>query len=209
MRLLPTQLVDRRFVQASLIVWLTIYAGVLAVFVWREHPDAVSLTFVALFLLLPAAALLTVIVFAIPLRIVLNLALRDRRRSHLRETLVLASVLMLVVAHHLEVSRERNRLAPPAGVTQLTEFAKLMPPPRSLSLVQQDGNEYVVWFGEVSGPIDLPSGPSCYVFDQQGALVEWQAETGDGGPVHRFLDRSSTFEKIGLDEALKRTENAK
>ena len=204
------RLADRRFIQVTVSAWIFAYAAILVTILRAGLPvdaDSSLLAFGVVFVGL-AAALLTVIVVAIPLRIILNLTLKDRRRSHRTETIVLTVVLALVIGHTLEVSRERNRLAPPRGVTQLSDFAKLAPPPRRLELLQHDGDEYVVWFGELSGPIDLPSGPSCYLFDRHGELVKWQPETGDGGPVEEILRSSSRAGEISLEDAVKGFQNS-
>ncbi len=65
------------------------------------------------------------------------------------------------------------------------------------------GREYLVWFGEKSGPIDIPSGPSCYLFDADGKLLDWQLETGDGGRVEKFLQSSTKVRELTVEEAVK------
>jgi hypothetical protein len=77
-----------------------------------------------------------------------------------------------------------------------------MPSPRDLRDVQTEGRQLIAWFGDLSGPLDLPSGPSCYIFDTTGKLVDWQVETGDGGPVENLLQASAQERSITLAEAL-------
>jgi len=138
-------------------------------------------------------------------RIAMNVILKDRRCSHRSETAVLTLLLALIVAYVVEVRRERLGLAPPQGVATLSAFADAMPPPQTLDLVHHDGHAYIAWTGDLSGPFDLPSGPSCYIFNDDGDLVDWQPETGDGGPVEDFLRSSVKQQQLTLDEALRIT----
>jgi hypothetical protein len=203
----PMRPADRRFIAVVVAAWLLAYGAIIA-FVLRiglpAHADASLLAFGFIYVGL-AAAVLAVVLVAIPLRIVLNLALKDRRRSHRTETIALCVALVAVIGYPLEIRRERNRLAPPSGVNQLSDFAEAAPPPRRLELVRHDGDKYLVWFGALSGPLDVPSGPSCYLFDQKGRLIDWQPDTGDGGPVESFLSSSSRTGEISLMEALNLT----
>lgn len=195
---------DRRFLQAIFLAWLVVYTVLVLRFLRTEVSGGAKAYLVGfgIVFLGVVAALLTSVAVAIPLRIVLNLTIRHRRRSHRTETILLATVLILVIGYELEVQRERNRLEPPQGVTRLSDFAKAMSPPHRLELMRKDGSEYVVWFGELSGPIDIPSGHSCYLFDRNGDLLKWQPETGDGGPVDEFLRSSSNAGEITIDGAL-------
>src|SRR5258708_29270221 len=96
----PGRLADRRFMQVILAAWIVIYAVILWKVLRVEIPrdgHAYLLAFAVVFLAM-VAALLTVIVVVIPLRIILNLALKDRRRSHRTETILLTAVLVLIVA---------------------------------------------------------------------------------------------------------------
>lgn len=116
---------------------------------------------------------------------------------------VVLSLYFLLSHYFLEVERERARLAPPAGVKDLAAFSTSVSPPRRLTVVQHDGGEYIVWYGELSGPLDKPSGPSCYLFDSDGTLIDWQPETGEGARIDRFLESSSKGREITVQEALK------
>jgi hypothetical protein len=194
-----------------MLAWLAIYGLRLARVLPAElqrGTAAVILAFGVVFMAL-AAALLTAVFIAIPLRIMTNVILKDRRRSHRSETVVLALPLALTVAftvaYVFEVRRERSRLAPPEGVATLSAFADVMPPPERLELVHHDGRGYIAWTGALSGPYDVPSGPSCYIFNDKGCLVDWQSETGDGGPVEDFLRSSVKQKQLTLNEALRIT----
>ena len=201
---------DRRFMKVVAVTWLVVCAAIVVTCVRSGLPAYADASVLALVVILVglAATVLTFIVVAIPLRIFLNLTLKDRRRSHRTETIQLFIALALSIGLPLEMRRERHRLAPPTGVKPLSEFAKTAPPPRRLEIVRHDGDDYIAWFGALSGPIDVPSGPSCYLFDSKGALVDWQPETGDGGPVERFIRSSTRTGKISLEEALKLTQQS-
>lgn len=195
---------DRRFIQWMVLAWGVVYVWSLSQTLPSELQRGSSwgvLVFGVVFMAL-IAVVLTAIVVAIPARVTMNLVLRDRRRSHLSETTVLTVLLTLFIAWVFEVRRERLNLAPPPGVATLSEFADTMPPPLRLELFQNDGRHYIVWTGELSGPVDVPSGHSCYIFDESGHLIDWQPETGDGGPVEDFLDSSAKKRPLTLDEAL-------
>src|SRR5262249_11650287 len=144
----PLGRADRLFIQVTIAAWLVTYAAIIVIIFRSGLPEAAdaSLLTIALVFAAVVAAMLSLIAVAVPLRIVLNVALKDRRRSHRSETIALTALLALVIAYPLEVRRERNRLAPPSGATQLSEFARLVPAPRLLNLVRHDRNDYFVWY---------------------------------------------------------------
>lgn len=206
----PMCLADRRCMMVTIAAWLVAWASIIVGILRSGLPADADLSILAFGIVFVglAAAVLTVILVAIPLRIALNVVLKERRRSHRTETVVLTAVLAVALGYPLEVIRERNQLAPPRGVSHLPEFAKVEPPPRWLELVRHDGNDYVAWYGAHTGPFDVPSGPSCYLFDSKGEFIDWQAETGDGGPVETFLRSSSRISKISLEDALRLTQDS-
>jgi hypothetical protein len=149
------------------------------------------------------AAIVNGIIVAIPLRIVLNLVLSDRRRTHRTETIVLICLLLVFFGYFWEVGREHRSLAPPRGVATLAQFADVMSAPQSLQLVRYGDRNYIVWTGERTGPFDIPSGPSCYIFDDNGELVDWTSETGEDGSVDKFVRSSEKQPELTVEEALK------
>src|SRR5262249_40901002 len=98
-----------------------------------------------------------------------------------------ASLALILFLYVLEVRREDQRLAPPAGVTDFMAFSKRMSLPKRLAVVEHGGSEYIVWHGELAGPLAIPSGQSCYLFKGTGELIDWQPETGEGGRIDQFL----------------------
>jgi len=139
------KLAERRFIRLTILAWVLIYGLFLAQMLSAELPRGANwqiLAFGVVFIAL-AAGLATAVVFAMPARIIMNLMLKDRRRSHCSETIALTILLVLIVAYIIEVSRERMSLAPPKGVATLSAFADAMPPPRRLELVRSDGRDFI------------------------------------------------------------------
>jgi hypothetical protein len=100
------------------------------------------------------------------------------------------------------VRGEQNRLAPPEGVDTLDDFAESMPAPTKLAIVEESSTTYVVWIGEYATTWLLPSGPSCYVFDDAGDLLDWDWITGDGQSTTRLCELAWAAEALTVDEAI-------
>ncbi|MCA8996950.1 MAG: hypothetical protein KDA80_08190 [Planctomycetaceae bacterium] len=124
------------------------------------------------------------------------------RLPHRSEIVTALVVIALLWAYIWEVCRERRALAPPSGVDTLAQFAKSMPKPRHLALVENNGTTAFVWIGETSGPFDQPSGPSCYLFDTSGKLLAWQPDTGEGGPLDSWAIAGHSAKEMTLSEAI-------
>ena len=92
-------------------------------------------------------------------------------------------------------SAQRARLTPRPRTT-FESFADQMSSPRRLSHV---GNE-IVWVGD-DASLSLPSGSSCYVFDETGNLVRWNLSTGDGERTTEDLMQAYRSESISIDAA--------
>lgn len=193
--------VDRGFVVLLVVVWLASFLtfssfAVDAITNWQNDQIVVALLFGSILAAILASAVAT------PLRIAINLLLKDRRRTHRSETALLIGLVLLTTGWLLEEIREKSRLAPPTGVTTFPEFAKSRPEPRRLELVETADGSWIAWYGELAGPLAIPSGPSCYLFDRTGRLVGWQSETGDGGSVEDIIDRATLRQAMHLSEAL-------
>jgi len=116
---------------------------------------------------------------------------------------VVCAIVVLVLFYLAEIDREAAELAPPEGVGSFSPFAEQVRPPTRLVVVQHEGENYFVWYGQLAGPLYLPSGPSCYLFDLDGSLIEWVPETGEANKVDEFLASSSTGREISIDEVKK------
>ncbi|MFO1019083.1 MAG: hypothetical protein U0903_00060 [Planctomycetales bacterium] len=101
---------------------------------------------------------------------------------------------------------EIAKLTPPSQDITLQQFVAKMPPPKRLAIVQHGGALKIVWIGETA-LIAIPSGPSCYVFDSHGKLLDWAWETGEGGPIDAFFSAACEHTPLTIDQALKATGN--
>lgn len=195
---------DRRLLHVSIAGWVSI-TGFFYLSFFREPPEdpfSTEMMAFAIYLVPVFAAFAAVIVVTIPVRIVTNLSSSARRSSHRTEAIFLCLILFAIASSIANETWERKALAPPPGVTTLEAFAQSMPPPRHLITATYEGKRIFVWYGELMGLLTIPSGPSCYLFDESGNLIDWQAETGDGGPVERTLRKSEGHRSITKAEAL-------
>jgi hypothetical protein len=102
------------------------------------------------------------------------MALRYLVMKRFRGLIILAA---LVVGWLLTERMLYERTVPPRSVTTFAAFARWQPSPRDIEIIQQGGKDYLLALGPGGGL--LPSGPSGYVFDRSGRLVDWSSDTGD------------------------------
>ena len=105
-------------------------------------------------------------------------------------------VLWLFVA-----AREMQSFAPPPNAKSLSAFADVMPEPTRLVQINDGGTTKFIWVGDTA-IWALPSGPSCYVFDSDGKLVEWDASTGDGERTTRYLQLAWDGNPLTVEHAI-------
>ena len=114
---------------------------------------------------------------------------------------VLAVMLVGLAFYAWLAKRELATLTPSSEDVSFATFADEMPPPRVLTHIHlRDGGERFVWSGEIADMI-LPSGGSCYIFDESGILVDWSPTTGDGESVdhiwrHAIEQKPVTIEDV-------------
>ena len=108
------------------------------------------------------------------------------------------SVVVCATRHY-----EYTRLSPPDDVTSIGDFASRMPTPKRLAVVTEAEQDYLVWVGEMAW-LTLPAGPSCYLFSDNGMLLRWCPETGDGDPLTEYVNKAYTTESISVDDAVAR-----
>jgi hypothetical protein len=96
---------------------------------------------------------------------------------------IILMVLLIAVWLTAEALMYR-RTVPPASVTDFPTFAKWQQSPRDIEVIQQGGTGYLLATGPGGGL--LASGPSSYVFDRSGRLVDWSSDIGDDP---RFRDK--------------------
>jgi hypothetical protein len=88
----------------------------------------------------------------------------------------LAIVFTLLTVLFAYDAHERRKLIPPADLT-LDAFFDWQPSSRWAVIKPTGNGEYLILIGPTSG--FLPSGPSAYVFDKTGQLVDWETDVGD------------------------------
>ena len=93
--------------------------------------------------------------------------------SKTRIAILVVLVLLLAVVFAAD-HWARRAAAPPPGVTDLHAFLKWHPLPQRFHVLTIDGREYLVVAARRAGW--LPSGPSAYVFDKSGGLLDWTAD---------------------------------
>ena len=108
---------------------------------------------------------------------------------------------VILAAWNFLAARSLCSLSPPANADTLASFAEQMPEPLQLAQINDDGQTKIVWIGDMARWGNA-SGPSCYVFDSAGNLVEWDATTGDGEPTTRYLKRAWNAEPLTVQQAL-------
>lgn len=95
---------------------------------------------------------------------------------------------------------EMHALAPPSDAKTFERFSEAMPPATHLAEVTRGGELLIVWIGEYCGPVFLPSGPSCYVFDSTGILRDWTPDTGDGSRFDELASLAGRSPNRTVDE---------
>ena len=124
------------------------------------------------------------------------------KRTTVIEWLIVGSAGVVgLVAWGWMTSAESARLTPPPSATTLEAFADCMPPPQRLAAIKDGGATRVIWIGETA-MWSLASGPSCYVFDANGKLVQWDWETGDGQTTTRFLQPAWEADPLTIQQAI-------
>jgi len=92
-------------------------------------------------------------------------------------------------------------LAPPPTVKTLASFAEQMPAPKHVAQIDDAGVPNIVWVGDTA-MWAFPSGPSCYIFDASGKLIEWNASTGDGESTTRYLQPAWDSVPLTVEQAI-------
>jgi hypothetical protein len=93
------------------------------------------------------------------------------------------------------------RCVPPAGVTDVVSFLNWQPATERFAMLAGGDGQHLMATGRRGGL--LPSGPSGYVFDRSGRLVDWSRDIGDDS---RFDDHWKAQESWGKGESLSQSE---
>jgi len=68
--------------------------------------------------------------------------------------------------------------AVPRGIGTLRDYIAWRPESKCVAMTDSQGREYVIAYGPFAGVL-LASGPSAYVFDDEGQFTEWSSDIGD------------------------------
>jgi len=122
------------------------------------------------------------------------------KRSTIKELSIWFGVIAcLTISWAYFANGQRVKMVPKTGTTFDT-FVEDMPPPKRLAQVEDGSGKKIVWVGETA-LLSLPSGPSCYVFDDTGKLIRYNISTGDGEPTTKDLVIAYRADQITIEEA--------
>src|SRR5262249_204510 len=87
------------------------------------------------------------------------------------------------------------------GVATFDDYVVQMGGPEGLRFVNLVGGKYLVATGRTRNLITVPSGPSEYVFDHHGELIDWSADVGDDDRFAGAWRGGLTEKGVSLDVA--------
>jgi hypothetical protein len=93
-----------------------------------------------------------------------------------------------------------RRLNPTGRVSSLSEYlawrpsATWSPSAADFAVVDVDGKQHVIAYGPKNSWLLLASGPSAYIFDDTGRLVDWSSDIGDDGEFDRRWNAQRSFD---------------
>ena len=93
-------------------------------------------------------------------------------------------LIVLPIAYWVGSEVYYARSIRPTGVRDVAGYFQRFGEPRSVRLVERDGQSYYEFTGRGPWPsmlvlVVLPSSLPAYVFDEQGKFVEWSSDPGD------------------------------
>ena len=93
----------------------------------------------------------------------------------------------------------------PEGVRDVAGYFQRFGEPRSVRLVERDGQTHYEFSGRLPARLTLamPSAPPAYVFDAQGRFVEWCPDPGDT-PSYRSRYPLGVTGKVDAPEVRRR-----
>ena len=90
---------------------------------------------------------------------------------------VLAAVVLASGAFVAFERASQQRLVPAKRASTLSEFLDWQPACDTFAKINVGSKRHIIAYGPLCGW--LPSGPSAYVFDDTGRLVDWSSDIGD------------------------------
>lgn len=95
-----------------------------------------------------------------------------------------------------------SAVRPPEGATNLVAFLEARPQPRQIRKFIHDGKTYIEVIGKpVTSLLSLPSGPPAYIFNENGALVDWSRDVGDNPLFANKWGGFSNATSLSVEEA--------
>lgn len=130
----------------------------------------------------------------------------DTTKKPKRKTVWVTVAALVVVFFAVQLAGHdwATRTLSPGPCKTIDCLANAKPAPRKLAEVRVDGADYIVWFGEMQPDWLVPSGPSCYVFNEHGRLVMWASLTGEGGEIEKFSRPALRADPVNLEAVLER-----
>jgi hypothetical protein len=113
-------------------------------------------------------------------------------------------ILLIFVAAYIAAEwLAYRRTVPPRNVNDLVSFTAWRPHTREVEIIRQGETEYLL--ATAGGGALLPSGPSGYIFDRSGRLVDWSSDIGDDSRFqNKWTPSPRQFgEELDMDSAMK------
>jgi hypothetical protein len=94
----------------------------------------------------------------------------------------------------------RRTFTPPGNAKSIAAMSQTGEPVTHLAKLLIDGHVHYVWLGRTVW-LAAPSGPACYVFNAQGALIASTPTTGDR-ELHQYCDAAWKQPLVALPRVL-------
>ena len=124
----------------------------------------------------------------------------------MRLLLRLAAVLILLGLYFAVVLWYSHTLVPPKTVDTVEEFLSWRPSTDQFRIHKHENETFVEAVGSRSRL--LASGPSGYVFDQDGAMVDWTIDTGESVDFQRRWRDCWDSERVSREQAMEVLDSA-
>jgi len=100
--------------------------------------------------------------------------------ASLRSVVLPTVIVILLAMGYMAAEIHWTRINSPIGkFTTVAGYLAQGRMPSRVEVCSIRGGDFWVAFAPMDSGLALPSGPAAYVFDDQGRLVDWSADTGD------------------------------
>ena len=96
---------------------------------------------------------------------------------------ILLTIFSLIPLYFIASCMMHHAVTPPSHVIDVHTFLRWAPSTDRIKVLSLDEETFYLAYGMGSSP--LPSGPSAYVFDSTGHMVDWSSDMGDDGSFQR------------------------